>query len=95
MVASSGAETSADRLRPLNLPRPVQVTVDKQSGLPLVLHEWHCRREVEGVQDSWYVDDEWWRDPISRRYIQVLLRDGAIRTLFHDRITDHWFEQTY
>jgi hypothetical protein len=94
MVASSGAETSADRLRPLNLPRPVQVTVDAQSGLPLALHERH-RREVECIQDSWYVDDEWWRDPISRCYVQVLLRDGAIRTLFHDRITDRWFEQTY
>ena len=95
MVASSGAETSADRLRPLNLPRAVQVTVDKQSGLPLALHERHCRREVECIQDSWYVDDEWWRDPISRRYVQVLLCDGAIRTLFRDCITDRWFEQTY
>ena len=95
MVASSGTETSADRLRPLNLPRPVQVTVDKQSGLPLALRERNCRREVECIQDSWYVDDEWWRDPISRRYVQVLLRNGAIRTLFHDRIADRWFEQTY
>ena len=95
MVTSSGAETSADRIRSLNLPRQVQVTVDKQSGLPLALCERNCRREVESIQDSWYVDDEWWRDPISRRYVQVILRDGAIRTLFHDRITNRWFEQTY
>ncbi len=95
MVASSGAETSADRIRSLNLPRPVQVTVDKQSGLPLTLYERNRCREVECIQDSWYVYDEWWRDPISRRYVQVLLRDGAIRTLFHDRIADRWFEQSY
>ena len=95
MVASSGAETSADRLRSLNLPRPVQVTVDKQSGLPLALCERNCHREVECIQDSWYIDDEWWRDPISRRYVQVLLRDGEIRTLFHDCIANRWFEQTY
>ena len=95
MVTSSGAETSPDRIRPLNSPRPVQVTVDKQSGLPLALLERNRRREVEGIQDSWCVDDEWWRDPISRRYVQVLLRDGAIRTLFHDRIANRWFEQTY
>ena len=95
MVASSGAETSADRVRPLNLPRPIHVTVDEQSGLPLTLHERSRHREIERVQDSWHVDDEWWREPISRRYVQVLLRDGAIRTLFHDRIADRWFEQFY
>ena len=95
MVASSGTETSPDPIRPLNLPRPVQVTVDQQSGLPLALHERNRRREVESIQDSWCVDDEWWRDPIRRRYVQVLLRDGAIRTLFHDRIANRWFEQSY
>ena len=95
MVAFSRAEASPDRVRPLNLPRPIQVAVDTQSGLPLTLHEHNRRHEVECIQDSWYVDDEWWRDPISRCYVQVLLRDGAIRTLFHDRIADRWFEQTY
>jgi hypothetical protein len=95
MVAPAGAETRADRVRCLNLPRPVQVTVDTQSGLPVALHERNRHHQVEGVQDSWYVDDEWWRDPISRHYVQVILCNGAIRTLFHDRIADRWFEQTY
>jgi hypothetical protein len=89
MVTAAGAETRADRVRCLNLPRPVQVTVDPQSGLPVALHA------VELIQDCWHVDDEWWRDPISRHYVQVILRDGAMRTLFHDRIADRWFEQTY
>jgi hypothetical protein len=50
---------------------------------------------IECIQDSWHVDDEWWRDPISRHYVQVILRDGARRTLFHDRIADRWFAQSY
>ena len=95
MVTSTGAETRADCVRCLNLPRPVQVTIDPQSGLPVTLRERNRRHEVECVQDFWYVDDEWWRTPISRHYVQVILRDGAIRTLFHDRIADRWFEQTY
>jgi hypothetical protein len=95
MVASTGAETRADCVRCLNLPRPIQVTVDPQSGLPITLRERNRRHEVECVRDSWYVDDEWWRAPISRHYVQVILRDGAIRTLFHDRIADRWFEQKY
>jgi hypothetical protein len=95
MVAPAGAETRADRVRCLNLPRPVQVTVDAQSGLPVALHERNRRHVVESIQDSWYVDDEWWREPISRHYVQVILRDGAIRTLFQDRIAGRWFAQTY
>ena len=95
MVTAAGAETRADRVRCLNLPRPVQVTVDAQSGVPVALHERNRRHVVESIQDSWHVDDEWWRDPISRHYVQVSLRGGAIRTLFHDRVADRWFEQTY
>ena len=95
MVTAAGAETRADRVRCLNLPRPVQVTVDAQSGLPVALHERNRRHVVACIQDSWHVDDEWWRDPISRHYVQVILRDGARRTLFHDRIADRWFAQSY
>ena len=95
MVASAGTETSPDRVRPLNLPRPVQVTVDARSGLPRVLHERGRGREIAHIQDTWHVDDEWWRDPISRRYVQVVLRDGALRTLFHDRLADRWYAQAY
>ena len=95
MVASSRTQAGADRVRPLNLPRPVMVTLDPLSGEPLLLHEGNRAREIERIQDSWQVDDEWWRDPVSRRYLQIVLRDGALRTLFHDRITNRWFEQSY
>ncbi len=95
MVTSSGAETRTDRVRPLNLPCPVRVTLDERTDLPITLHEPRRSRAIERVQDSWQVDDEWWREPISRRYVQVILHDGALCTLFHDRIADRWFEQTY
>ncbi len=95
MVTSAGTETSADRVRPLNLPRPVQVTVDERNGLPLTLRERNRCHQIASVQDSWRVDDEWWREPISRRYLQVVLHDGALRTLFYDRIAQCWFEQAY
>ena len=95
MVTSPGTTASADRVRPLNLPRPVQVTLDASSGLPHTLHEGNHRREIAHIQDAWRIDDEWWREPISRLYLQVLLHDGAIRTLFHDRVADRWFAQSY
>jgi hypothetical protein len=93
MVTSSRAETCADRVRPLNLPCPVQVAIDARNGLPRALHERGRRRDIAHIQDSWRIDDEWWREPISRHYLQVLLRDGALRTLFHDQIADRWFTQ--
>ena len=95
MVAPAGTETSPDRVRPLNQPRPVQVTVDEHTGLPLALRDRRGHCAIARVQDSWRVDDEWWRDPISRQYVQVLLPTGALRTLFHDLVADQWFEQTY
>jgi hypothetical protein len=95
MVPSAGAETGIDRVRPLNLPLPIQVTLDGQSGLPRILHERNRGREIARIQDFWQVDDEWWREPISRRYLQVMLRDGALRTIFHDLIANCWFAQAY
>jgi hypothetical protein len=95
MVAPAGTETSADRVRPLNLPRPVQVTLDEQTGLPLTLRDRHRCHPIARVQDSWHIDDEWWREPIRRHYVQILLPSGALRTLFHDLLADRWFEQTY
>lgn len=95
MVTSSGTETSADRVRALNLPRPIRVTLDEQTGLPITLHERGRARAIACVQDAWQIDDEWWREPISRHYLQVILGNGALRTLFHDRIADRWFEQGY
>ncbi len=95
MVASSRTPAGTDRVRSLNLPRPVEVTLDRHSGQPRLLHERGRDREIERIQDTWQVDDEWWREPISRRYLQVVLRDGALRTLFHDRISGRWFEQSY
>jgi hypothetical protein len=95
MVASSRTTTSPDRVRPLNLPRPIEVTLDEQSGLPRILHERNGPREIERIQDAWQVDDEWWREPIRRRYLQIVLRDGALRTIFHDQVSHRWFEQAY
>jgi hypothetical protein len=95
MVASAGTKTSPDRVRALNQPRPVQVTLDECSGLPIALRDRRRSHPIARVQDSWRVDDEWWREPISRQYVQVLLPTGALRTLFHDLIADRWFEQNY
>jgi len=51
------------------------------------------RIAVEAVLDSWQLDDEWWRQRISRRYVAVMLEDGKRMLLFEDLVTGEWFEQ--
>lgn len=81
-------------LRPLNLPSPVEVRADG-SGRPLALRTRKGRRSerVAQIRESWRIDDEWWRRPLSREYHQVALEGGRIATLYRDRLDGRWYEQ--
>ena len=50
-------------------------------------------RKVEEILEIWRVDDEWWRRPITRRYVEVLLQGGGHVVLFEDLVTHEWFLQ--
>ena len=63
-------------------------TVENRSPLPAP------PVSVETILDSWQLDDEWWRQRISRRYVAVMLEGGKRVLLFEDLITGEWFEQT-
>ena len=51
------------------------------------------RRKVEEILDTWRIDDEWWRAPISRRYVEVVLEGGGHVVLFEDLATGSWYLQ--
>lgn len=84
----------AGKLRPLNRPRPVRVSVD-ETGAPARLLSGNGKRwsEVETVLDRWRLDDEWWREPISRVYYALVLEGGAHAVLYHDLVEDRWYRQ--
>jgi hypothetical protein len=48
---------------------------------------------VEAVRETWRIDDEWWRRPISRVYHTVVLEDGKSVTLYQDLAAGGWFMQ--
>ena len=48
---------------------------------------------VEAVLENWRIDDEWWRQPIARRYYEVMLNGGGHVVLFEDFVTGGWFVQ--
>ena len=45
------------------------------------------------MRERWRIDDEWWRKPISREYIAVVLDDGRALTLYHDLVDGSWYTQ--
>jgi len=62
--------------------RPVAVTLRGQ------------RLRVLQVQDTWRIDDEWWRErPVSRVYYSLLLEDGRVITVYSDLATAGWWRQ--
>ena len=88
MVAPPRAPLRADRLRALNVPQPVAVECDDDER-PRVVGD----VAVEAVLESWRIDDEWWRQSITRCYHEVLLDGGKRVVLFEDVTTGEWFVQ--
>jgi hypothetical protein len=67
-----------------------------QRGAPLAVTASKVRRAVESVQETWRIDDEWWRaNPISRVYWRVLLEDGRTVDIYHDLAKNRWYRQAY
>ena len=77
-----------DRLRTINTPRRVEVELGV-AGLPVMVE----RRAVESVGEICCIDDEWWREPIHRRYVEVILEGGKHVVLFEDLMTGEWWVQ--
>jgi hypothetical protein len=80
---------------PLNLPQPLhlQARATHDGPVPRAVH-WRGRwRQVVAVDDWWLVDDEWWRDHISRCSFVVRLEGDVPFTCFYDRVARSWWWQ--
>jgi len=88
-----GTRNGADRLRALNVQQRVEVTLDER-GVPVVVkREAGSGRRIESIGEMWRIDDEWWRTPIVRRYVEVILEGGGRVVLFEDLSTGEWWIQ--
>jgi len=79
-------------LHPLNSPRPIRVRTGR-GGRPRFLYLKGGARKVLQILEVWQIDDEWWRDPISRRYARLVLEDGRIVTVYRDLVSRRWYLQ--
>ena len=101
MVAPARAPLRPDRLRAVNEPQEAAVELDER-GVPVSIRRSNDKSGgqeataavVETILESWRIDDEWWRQLISRRYFAVILEGGARVVLFEDLVTHEWYMQT-
>ena len=88
MVAPARAPLRTDRLRAVNEPRQVTVEID-ECRLPTAVGT----VRVESVNEVWRIDDEWWRQTISRQYFEVMMEGGKRMVLFQNLLNGEWFAQ--
>ncbi len=76
---------------PRRLSRPRRVRVRAAAGgVPIDVDG----RPVDGVRESWLVEDRWWGEPpLRRRYWEVVTNAGADVVVFHDLNGGGWFAQ--
>ena len=91
--AKFGMRNGADRLRALNVQQRVEVELDERGAPIVVTRETGNGKRVESIGETWRIDDEWWRLPIVRRYVEVILEGGGRVVLLEDLVTGEWFEQ--
>ena len=60
---------------------PVAITFDGQG------------KKVEEIGETWRIDDEWWRDQIARRYVEVMLVGGGHVVVYEDLTGGGWYMQ--
>lgn len=80
-------------LKPLGRPKTVTVRTDEGGEPVFVRLPGKPARRVAVVRERWRIDDEWWRQTISRDYRTVVLDDGAVITLYRDLLDGGWYAQ--
>ncbi len=93
MVPPARTPLRADRLRAVNVPVSVTVELDVCER-PLAVTVRGARCAVESVLETWRLDDEWWRVPIARHYVEAVLDGGRHVVLYCDLETGEWWMQT-
>lgn len=82
----------AGRLRPLRVPSSAAVRTDGP-GRPTAVRRSDRILEVVQIREVWRIDDEWWREPVSRLYFEVVLENGGRAILYRDLTDGGWYRQ--
>ncbi len=67
--------------------------VANDRGAPTRVRARDRMKQVEAILETWRIDDEWWREAISRAYYSLLLEGGGHLTVYHDLVEGRWYSQ--
>jgi hypothetical protein len=68
-------------------------TAVQRDGSTIEIRTSESGQRIADIVESWRIDDEWWRAPVSRRYFDVALDGGGHVVLFEDLMSGKWFAQ--
>ena len=74
-------------------PEPVEVIA--REGTPKAVNHRKKLLHVKAILNTWRIDDEWWRKPVSRLYYLVEFTNGSRLTVFRDVLTGKWYRQNW
>ena len=74
---------------------PEKIEIAAQEGKPFVVRLKKRPVLVKDVVNMWRIDEEWWRNPISRLYFLLELENGARLTVFCDLLKGTWYRQNW
>ena len=74
---------------------PEKIEVAAQEGSPFVVRLKKRPVLVKDIVNTWRIDEEWWRKPISRLYFLLELENGARLTVFRDLMKGTWYRQNW
>jgi hypothetical protein len=88
---------------PLNAPREIRVAAAgdghpasvRAGGGPVSARGGGRQRRVARISNEWRIDDEWWRQELSRHYFEMEIEDGQVITVFCDLVSGKWYQQRY
>ena len=72
---------------------PEAIDVIDGEGRPLAVVYKKRRLRVASIVDAWRIDEEWWREEVSRLYFLVELENHKRIILFRDLLRNTWFRQ--
>ncbi len=74
---------------------PEALEVIERDGKPVTVRVKKQRLKVSGIVNTWRIDEEWWRKPISRLYFLLALENGMRLTVFLDLKKGGWYRQNW
>ncbi len=74
---------------------PERIEVLVCDGKPFTLRTPRKAMKVKVVLNMWRIDDEWWRQPVSRLYFHLECENGTRLTVFKDLVHRRWYRQNW